>query len=149
MAMAAVGGVSNVGSVMATALSGLHAASLRLDVAANNLANVNTEGFVPSHVLGSDLAQGGVRSTIATDDRRRDGSAAGDSTDRSSGNGDAPPAADGAFPPALLDDPATTSSVNPIAEIVSTLLAKAAFIASLRALQHDSVVSRHLMEVLG
>ena len=147
--MAAVGGVSNVGSVSATALSGLRAASLRLDVAANNLANINTDGFVPAHVLGSDLAQGGVRSTIATDERRRQDAPREESAEGSSENG-AAQAAEGAFPPALLDDPATTaSSVNPVAEIVNMLLAKAAFVASLRALQTDSVVSRHLMEVLG
>ena len=139
--MAAVGGVSNVGSVSATALSGLRAASLRLDVVANNLANINTDGFVPAHVLGSDLPQGGVRSTIATGERRRQDAPREDSANGSS---------EGTFPPALLDDPATTaSSVNPVGEIVSMLLAKAAFIASLRALQHDSAVNRHLMEVLG
>ena len=144
--MAAVGGVSTVGSVSATAQSGLRAALLRLDVAANNLANLNTDGFVPAHVVGSDLAQGGVRSTIATDQRQREDGAPRESANRSPGDGD--PRADGEFPPALLDDPAT-SSVNPVAEIVNMLLAKAAFVASLRALQTDSVVSRHLMEVLG
>ena len=146
--MAAVGGVLNVGSVSAIAQSGLRAASLRLDVAANNLANVNTGGFVPSHVLGSDLPHGGVRSTIATGDRQRQDGPRQESANGSSDNGAAP--AEGTFPPALLDDPATTaSSVNPVGEIVSMLLAKAAFIASLRALQHDSALSRHLMEVLG
>jgi flagellar basal-body rod protein FlgC len=146
--MAAVGGVSTVGSVSATAQSGLRAALLRLDVAANNLANLNTDGFVPAHVVGSDLAQGGVRSTLATDQRQREDGAPRESANRTPGDAD-PPGADGEFPPALLDDPATTSSVNPVAEIVNMLLAKAAFVASLRALQTDSVVSRHLMEVLG
>jgi flagellar basal-body rod protein FlgC len=146
--MAAVGGVPSVESVAANAQSGLRAASLRLDVAAHNLANLHTEGFVPSHVLGSDLAQGGVRSTVAPDRRGRQDGGARESGEGARDDGEAPVAGAG-FPPALLDDPATASSVNPVAEIVSVLLAKAAFLASLRALQHDTEASRHLMEVLG
>jgi hypothetical protein len=144
--MTSVGSVGPEGaSLSAIALSGLRAAALRFDAAANNLANAATEGFVPVHVLGSDLPQGGVRATIATGDRRGGGASPGLSGDSNDDDRPAP-----TFPPSqLVLDIETPSSTNPVGEVVSVLLARAAFVASLRVLHQDNQVSRRLLELLG
>lgn len=49
-------------------MSGLQDAALRLDVAANNVANASTEGFTPSRVVSSAVPGGGVRSTVTLGD---------------------------------------------------------------------------------
>jgi flagellar hook protein FlgE len=49
-------------------VSGLRDATLRLDVAANNVANALTEGFRPSRVSTSELPGGGVQSAIIAGD---------------------------------------------------------------------------------
>jgi flagellar basal-body rod protein FlgC len=46
------------------ALSGMRDAQLRVDVAAHNIANMNTDGFVPSRVISSEARGGGVQSTV-------------------------------------------------------------------------------------
>ena len=46
-----------------TALTGLKAFDIKLDVNANNLANVNTDGFKASRVVMKESAQGGVQAT--------------------------------------------------------------------------------------
>jgi len=46
-----------------TALTGLRAFDIKLDVNANNLANVNTDGFKASRVNMKEYAQGGVQAT--------------------------------------------------------------------------------------
>ena len=45
----------------AAPLSGMQASSFRLDVTANNVANVNTPGFSESRVVQTDIAPQGVR----------------------------------------------------------------------------------------
>lgn len=49
---------------IATALSGMQAASLQLDVAANNVANVSTPGFRPDQVALASAAGGGVAARV-------------------------------------------------------------------------------------
>lgn len=51
-------------SVNTSALSGLSAAQKRLDVAANNIANLGTEGFVRSEVTQQAQPAGGVSTTV-------------------------------------------------------------------------------------
>jgi len=61
--------------VMSAAVSGLRAESLRVNVSANNIANVNTEGFKPQDVASQTLAtqqvsnnsysSGGVLATVS------------------------------------------------------------------------------------
>ncbi|HEX7082974.1 MAG TPA: flagellar basal body protein [Gaiellaceae bacterium] len=46
------------------AISGLRAAQLQLDVAAGNVANLNTPGFQPQDVALSSRADGGVSGTV-------------------------------------------------------------------------------------
>jgi flagellar basal-body rod protein FlgC len=50
---------------ISTALSGMQAASLELDVAANNVANLSTPGFRPSAVSLSASPDGGVAAQVA------------------------------------------------------------------------------------
>jgi flagellar hook protein FlgE len=45
-------------------VSGLRDATVRLGVAANNVANAATEGFRPSRVATTELPGGGVQSVI-------------------------------------------------------------------------------------
>jgi flagellar hook protein FlgE len=47
-------------SALGIAASGMRDACVRLDVTANNIANVNTPGFVPSQVVSAEVPQGGV-----------------------------------------------------------------------------------------
>jgi len=43
-----------------TSLSGMNAAQTRLDVAANNIANLSTDNFTRKEVVQADLPQGGT-----------------------------------------------------------------------------------------
>ena len=45
---------------ISTALSGMNVAQTRLDVAANNIANLNTDSFARKEVVQADLPQGGA-----------------------------------------------------------------------------------------
>ena len=49
---------------LTSAVSGMEAASLRLDVAANNIANSSTPGFQPSEVALAATAGGGVSARV-------------------------------------------------------------------------------------
>jgi flagellar hook-associated protein FlgK len=54
-------------SIFGVARSGLEVAAQRLAVSAHNVANVLTEGFVPSRVEAEELAEGGVAGRVAND----------------------------------------------------------------------------------
>ena len=60
---------SAAASATASALSGLQAAQVRLDVTANNIANLPTEGFKRSIVTQQAQPSGGVKSVVT---RRQD-----------------------------------------------------------------------------
>lgn len=45
---------------ISTALSGMNVAQARLDVAANNIANLNADNFARKEVVQADLPQGGA-----------------------------------------------------------------------------------------
>lgn len=49
-----------MGDIKNTAVSALDAAGIRLAVTANNVANMNTEGFKPSTVVQEENKSGGV-----------------------------------------------------------------------------------------
>ncbi len=51
-------------SIPSIAQSGLQIASLRLAVSANNVANAETSGFVPSRVEAQEVPSGGVRGAV-------------------------------------------------------------------------------------
>lgn len=46
---------------ISTSLSGMNAAQTRLDVAANNIANLSTDNFTRKEVVQTDLPQGGTK----------------------------------------------------------------------------------------
>jgi flagellar hook protein FlgE len=52
---------------LGSAVSGLRDAFVRLDVAAHNIANVNTPGFAPSRVVSVEAREGGVIPTVPAD----------------------------------------------------------------------------------
>lgn len=52
-------------NITATALSGMNAAQTRLNVAAHNVANLNTEGFTRQQVSQTTQPDGGVTSTVS------------------------------------------------------------------------------------
>jgi flagellar basal body rod protein FlgG len=51
-------------SAMSAAASGMHDAMVRVDVAAHNIANVNTAGFAPLQVSSVEMAEGGVAPVV-------------------------------------------------------------------------------------
>ncbi len=53
-------------NITATALSGMNAAQKQLDVAAHNIANLNTGGFIRQQVSQTTQPDGGVASTVTT-----------------------------------------------------------------------------------
>ncbi len=57
--------MNGIGSASSSALSGLTAASTQLAVSANNVANLNTNGFAPASTSLSDDSLGGVHVTIS------------------------------------------------------------------------------------
>lgn len=58
--------VSGVGSGLFSSASGLRDSQLRMDVVANNVANSNTNGFVPDRVDSQASSGGGVSSRIVS-----------------------------------------------------------------------------------
>lgn len=52
------------GNIFGISVSALSAYTTRLNVTANNVANMNTEGFRPSEATTSESANGGVSATI-------------------------------------------------------------------------------------
>jgi flagellar basal body rod protein FlgC len=55
------------GQTLYPSLSGLRDATVRLDVAANNIANLPSEGFAPSRVFSAEAPGGGVEPTVIQD----------------------------------------------------------------------------------
>ena len=54
--------------VSSIALSGMQAESRRLEVSANNVANVSTDGFRPSTVRQTDERTGGTKASVEKPD---------------------------------------------------------------------------------
>ena len=104
--------VSSVwGQTAYPAVSGLRDATLRLDVAANNVANAASDGFTPSRVVSSALPGGGVQSTVTPSDLE--------------GGVDLP------------------------TEIVSAMIARAAFSANAHVLAQSFETQRRLLDILA
>lgn len=101
-------------------VSGMRDAMLRLDVAAHNIANVNTDGYVPSHVQSSERPWGGVTSTVVRD-----------------------PA------PVPNPDETTPSATDVLAEVADILKARVAFAANMFALRAQAATARMLIDLLA
>jgi flagellar basal body rod protein FlgC len=99
--------------------SGMRDAMLRLDVAANNIANLNTDSFVPSHVQSSERPGGGVTSVVVRD------------------------------PAPVPDPSGTTPSGTDLpGEIADILTAQIAFAANAFALRAQAATARVLIDLL-
>jgi len=53
-------------SVSSISLSGMNAAQTQLNVAAHNVANLNTEGFTRQQTVLTEQAEGGVSAAVTT-----------------------------------------------------------------------------------
>ncbi len=62
--MATISGGFSAG--LSIALSGLRDAQLRMDTAAHNVANANTDNFTPQRVISHAVPSGGVTSIVET-----------------------------------------------------------------------------------
>ncbi|MBI5847786.1 MAG: hypothetical protein HZB31_07550 [Nitrospirae bacterium] len=54
----------HTGNIFGISVSALSAYLTRLNVTANNVANMNTEGFKPSNAMLNTMSDGGVSATI-------------------------------------------------------------------------------------
>jgi flagellar hook protein FlgE len=99
--------------------SGLHDASLRMNVVANNIANSNTENFVPDRIESVALPGGGTTGVFVA------------------GN------------VGMLSDYEGPSLTDYATEGVNLILAKRAFETNARMFQSGSETSRALIEAVG
>jgi flagellar hook protein FlgE len=129
MAMSPSSGSSDWNRALLISTSGLADASLRMDVVANNVANSNTDGFIPDRVNSVASATGGVTSEVepALDPYTIEGLQRG------------------------AEETATpfSSQADYITEGVSLLLAKHAFQANARAIRASSETGKALIDMLG
>lgn len=110
-------------NVMATALSGLNAASRHLDVSANNTANQLTPAYQAQQVTQTASAQGGVQAAVAPKD----------------------PAT---IPVADADGNITQApNVDAAEEVVQQQIASYDFKANLRVLRAADEMSRQLVDI--
>lgn len=122
----AISGNSSTG--FSIALSGLNDARLRLDVAAHNIANANTDNFAPQRVVSQALPDGGVTATTETQ----------------------PPPPKQPPPPGNMNPnflfPSQTDLVG---ELVNTILGQQAFEASAQVLSTQAESSKTLIDAFG
>jgi flagellar hook protein FlgE len=104
---------------LGSAVSGLRDAGLRLDVTANNIANVDTPDFGPSRVLSAEAPGGGVSTTVAAP------------SPRLGVPGEVPAATDLAT------------------ELANLMVARIAFAASLRVIRTAASLERAALDVLA
>lgn len=108
-----------------TSLSGLNDAGLRSNVVANNVANANTDNFVPDRVVSQAVPGGGIASTVQA--------------------GIPPEIA----PIALNPDGSFPSQTSYVEEGVNLIMAKAAYGANAAAIGVQNDISKTLMDILG
>lgn len=110
-------------NALSDALSGLRAAQLQVDVAANNVANTNTPGFQPSEVAQAEQPGGGVAAKVVL--------------------GQAPPILPG-LPPE--EQP---SGTDPTTELASLVTAPIAYAANGRVVDTAVKTTRSLLDVFA
>lgn len=112
--------------VGAISLSGLAANEKRLQVAANNIANANTDGFKAQAVEQSSLASGGVRTKVVTPTP-----AVNPTVAKADNDGDAP----------------EPSNVSLEENLVQANFATYGAQANLKVLQTQSKVNKYLLDI--
>jgi len=105
-------------SALSAAASGMHDAMVRVDVAAHNIANVNTAGFSPLQVTSVVLPEGGVAPVVTA----------------------GVPGLGGSLPPG-------GSGTDLAGEMIGLILARVAFMASARAFETDAQMP-HALDVI-
>lgn len=121
-------GISGMGAGLGAssyiALSGMRDATLRLDVAASNIANANTDNFVPDRVVAVAQASGGIQSRIE--------SASFD------------------LPTVVSDETNDSPSLTDLAtEAVNTVTAKQAFAANATLLKVQDEMMQSVMDIVA
>ncbi len=119
-------GINHVGgfhSTLSISSSGLRDARLRLSSSAHNIANMNTDGFLPSRVTSQSVQGGGVESIIEPSGRLS--------------------------PNNLSEFQLSLSQTNFVDELVNTLLAQRAFEANAVAFNAESENQKNLIDALG
>jgi len=105
-----------------TSIQGLKAMETRMAASANNLANVNTDGFKKDRVTLSETTQGGIRAEVAKVDTPGD----------------------------VVEDRGTTrelSNVDMAEEIAGTIPTKAAYSANLKMIQAQDELTGTLLSI--
>jgi flagellar basal-body rod protein FlgC len=106
-------------SAVNAAASGLHAASVRVDVAAHNIANASTPGFEPAQVTSAEAPGGGAVPVVIPGE------------------------------PVLPADPPAPSGTDLVTEMASLLMARIAVTANARALAAAAALYRELTDSRG
>lgn len=115
--MSAIGGTS--GSGYFSSVSGLRDANLRMDVVANNVANANTDGFVPDRVDSRADKTGGVRGLVVEANI------------------------------GMLQNRQSASQTDYATESINLTLARRAFSANLKALSAQQEADQRLIDTVG
>jgi flagellar basal-body rod protein FlgC len=108
------------------ALSALGALGLKLNVSANNIANVNTDGFKKSRVILEDADPYGVRASISKVDTP----------------GELVPSADGS------SQTKESSNVDLGEEIINLKITERAFEANLKPIKAEEEMTGKLLDIL-
>jgi flagellar hook-associated protein FlgK len=106
-------------SALSSAVSGLRDATLRVEVAANNIANLNTQTFAAARVVSEEAPAGGVASRVT-------------------------PATPGAGAP---PDLAAMSGTDLETEMISLTVAKIAFSASARMIRTAAELDQAVLDI--
>ncbi|MBN2645305.1 MAG: hypothetical protein JXR59_07525 [Desulfuromonadaceae bacterium] len=107
---------------MSTALSGMRAQTMRLESSANNVANSQTEGYVPSSVNMAEGVDGGVRTQLQK-----------------------PVAATGV----AQDAENKTSMVDQAKEMISMMESKSMYQANMKTVQTSERMVGNLLDTVG
>lgn len=118
-------GLFNAFSISA---SGMQDASLRLNVAANNIANANTDEYIPARVNSTAIPTGGVEGHIEMPETN---------FEPVEGTPEIPP-----------DTPAL-SQTDLALEFVNILVAKTAFKANAKVMEHTRDMTETLIDIAG
>ncbi len=116
-----------MGSAIDSALSALGAFGKKLNVTANNLANVNTEGFKKSRAIFQDANESGVTVTLSRVDTP----------------GAPIPSEDG------TGKMKESSNVDPAEEIVNLITTQHGFQANLKTIKTDEEMLGSLFDILA
>jgi len=108
-------------SALQTSLTALRAFGRKLGVTANNVANINTDGYQPQQAVMQEASAGGVRAQVVAPDNR----------------------------PAVVpgEAPVTGAAVDLPTEMTNMILARRGYQASVKAAQTADEMDRALLDL--